>query len=98
MATCDSRPSNYKELINLHHSLARKVIERTFGLLKKRCAILRTASFFDVKTQVRNINSCYVLHNYVLHEQREWDVALLNEVDVELASATTVGDVVIQMR
>lgn len=89
---CGSRPSNYKKLFNLRHSSARNVIERTFGLLKKQWTILRAASVFNVKTQVRIINACWILHNYVLYEQREWDAQLLNEVDIELATGTTVGD------
>lgn len=48
-----------------------------------------------MKTQVRIINPCCVFHNYVLDEQREWDAALLNEVDADLASATPMGDHVI---
>lgn len=67
------------------------VIERTFGLLKKQWAILRSAFSFNVKTQVR-INACCIHHNYVLDEQREQDAPLLNEVDVELATATTMCD------
>lgn len=35
-ATYGSRPNNYKELFNLRYSSARNVVERTFGLLKKR--------------------------------------------------------------
>ncbi|XP_025983340.2 protein ALP1-like [Glycine max] len=43
-------PQNYKELFNLRHASARNVIERSFGVLKKRWSILRTPSFFDIKT------------------------------------------------
>lgn len=68
------------------------MIERTFGLLKKRWTILRSASVFNVKSQVRIINGCLILHNYVLYEQRESDAPLLNEVDIELATGMTVGD------
>ena len=59
------RPENYKELYNLRHSRARNVIERAFGLLKKRWSILRTPSFFDIKTQVGIINACCILHNFI---------------------------------
>ncbi|XP_022678893.1 uncharacterized protein LOC101775412 [Setaria italica] len=44
-------PSTTKELFNLHHSTARNVIERTFGLLKIRWAILRSNSYFDLQNQ-----------------------------------------------
>ncbi|GKV15533.1 hypothetical protein SLEP1_g26318 [Rubroshorea leprosula] len=50
-------PTNYKELFNLRHSAARNTIERSFGLLKKRWAIVRHACFYDVKTQIRIINA-----------------------------------------
>ncbi|KAG8384184.1 hypothetical protein BUALT_Bualt04G0091700 [Buddleja alternifolia] len=61
-------PKNYKELYNLRHPSARNAIERTFGLLKKRWAILRTASFYDLKNQIRIINACCILHNFMLGE------------------------------
>jgi len=40
----------------LRHSRARNVIERTFGLWKKKWAILHTQSFFDIKDQVTIIS------------------------------------------
>ncbi|KAH0996595.1 hypothetical protein GBA52_020459 [Prunus armeniaca] len=64
----NNRPENYKELFNLRHSIARNVVERGFGLLKKRWSILRTPSFFNIKTQVRIINACFVLHNFIRTE------------------------------
>src|SRR5689334_19273528 len=36
------RPQNAKELFNLRHAQLRNVIERIFGVLKKRFAILNT--------------------------------------------------------
>ncbi|XP_029129893.1 putative nuclease HARBI1 [Cajanus cajan] len=53
-------PQNFKELFNLRHSSARNAIERSFGILKKRWSILRTPSFFDIKTQIRIINACFL--------------------------------------
>ncbi|KAG8378996.1 hypothetical protein BUALT_Bualt07G0042400 [Buddleja alternifolia] len=75
-------PTNYKELYNLRHSSARNAIERTFDLLKKRWAILRIASFYDLKTRIRIINACCSLHNFVRGEIPE--DPLLDEVDREL--------------
>ncbi|KAL5131317.1 hypothetical protein HKD37_12G034225 [Glycine soja] len=53
-------PQSYKELFNLCHASAQNAIERSFGILKKRWSILRTPSFFDIKTQIRIINACFV--------------------------------------
>ncbi|KAK2365165.1 hypothetical protein QL285_030112 [Trifolium repens] len=61
-------PSNKKELFNMKHSMARNVIERTFGLLKMRWAILRSRSFYPIKIQIRIINACCLLHNFIRRE------------------------------
>jgi hypothetical protein len=85
-------PQNYKELFNLRHSRARNVIERSFGVLKKRWSILRTPSFFDIKTQIRIINACFGLHNFIIDEKKSdqileaRDLELLFAVDEELAN------------
>ncbi|XP_073120077.1 protein ANTAGONIST OF LIKE HETEROCHROMATIN PROTEIN 1-like [Henckelia pumila] len=42
-------PQNYKEFFNSKHSHARNVIERAFGLLKRRWSILRSPSFYPLK-------------------------------------------------
>lgn len=88
-------PQNYKELFNLRHSRARNVIERSFGVLKKRWSILRTPSFFDIKTQIRIINACFVLHNFIIEEKqsdeilKDQDLELLSAVDEELTNQQT---------
>lgn len=88
-------PQNYKELFNLRHSRARNVIERSFGVLKKRWSILRTPSFFDIKTQIRIINACFVLHNFIIEEKQsdeileDQDLELLSVVDEELTNQQT---------
>ncbi|KAL5564127.1 hypothetical protein UlMin_027291 [Ulmus minor] len=43
-------PSNREEYFNMKHSYARNVIERCFGLLKVRWAILRSPSFYPLRT------------------------------------------------
>ncbi|XP_057439909.1 protein ALP1-like [Lotus japonicus] len=88
----ENTPQNYKELFNLRHASARNVIERSFGILKKRWSKLRTPSFFDIKTQIRMINACFVLHNFIRDEQQYdpilevQDLELLSVVDEELTS------------
>ncbi|CAL9029721.1 unnamed protein product [Prunus brigantina] len=93
--TGNNRPETYKELFNLRHSIARNVIERSFGLLKKRWSILRTPSFFDIKTQIRIINACFVLHNFIRLEQhndpvlQDQDLGFLASVDHEISNHST---------
>ncbi|XLT59936.1 hypothetical protein HN873_052540, partial [Arachis hypogaea] len=48
-----------------HHSSARNIIERCSGLLKKRCAILRSHYFYKIKTQNRIIIACCLLQNFI---------------------------------
>ncbi|KAL8534540.1 hypothetical protein ACS0TY_010523 [Phlomoides rotata] len=63
-----STPQNYKEYFNMNHAKARNVIERTFGLLKKRWAIMRSPSFYPIKIQNRIILACALLHNFIRNE------------------------------
>ncbi|KAL7207276.1 hypothetical protein ACSBR1_029270 [Camellia fascicularis] len=61
-------PSNYQEYFNMKHAQAKNVIERCFGLLKMRWAILRSASYYPIRTQNRIITACCFLHNFIRRE------------------------------
>ncbi|XP_021732162.1 protein ANTAGONIST OF LIKE HETEROCHROMATIN PROTEIN 1-like [Chenopodium quinoa] len=61
----DRVPASAEEYFNMKHSKARNVIERTFGLLKGRWAILRSPSFFSTRTQGRIVTACAILHNLI---------------------------------
>ncbi|KAK3219194.1 hypothetical protein Dsin_013164 [Dipteronia sinensis] len=61
-------PNTPQEFFNMKHSSARNVIERAFGLLKGRCAILRGRSYYPVKIQCRIILACCLLHNLIRRE------------------------------
>ncbi|XLR01106.1 hypothetical protein S83_067304, partial [Arachis hypogaea] len=58
-------PRNYQEYFNRVHSSTRNIIERCFGLLKKRWSILRSPSFYPVKTQFQIIIACCLLQNFI---------------------------------
>jgi hypothetical protein len=62
------RPEKAEEFFNMKHSSARNVIERCFGLLKMRWAILRSPSFYGIRTQRRIISVCCMLHNFIRRE------------------------------
>ncbi|KAI8561258.1 hypothetical protein RHMOL_Rhmol04G0324700 [Rhododendron molle] len=58
-------PVSKEEYFNMKHSAARNVIERTFGVLKKRFAILRLASYYPIRTQTRIVTA---------YSSNEWTV------------------------
>ncbi|XP_061343787.1 uncharacterized protein LOC133289801 [Gastrolobium bilobum] len=62
------QPRTPQEFFNMKHSSARNVIERCFGMLKGRWAIVRSKSFYPVKTQCRITTACCLLHNHIRRE------------------------------
>ncbi|KAJ8774385.1 hypothetical protein K2173_011634 [Erythroxylum novogranatense] len=62
------QPRTAEEFFNMKHASARNVIERCFGLLKIRWAILRSPSFYPIKTHNRIILACCLLHNFIRQE------------------------------
>ncbi|GJX02662.1 ALP1-like protein isoform X1 [Tanacetum coccineum] len=62
------QPEKAEEYFNMKHSSARNVIERCFRVLKKRWAILRSPSFYPIRTQNKIILACCLLHNFIRKE------------------------------
>ena len=66
------RPQNKKELFNLRHASARNVIERIFGVLKRRFRILLIAPEYNLDIQARIPAALCAIHNFIsahdLHE------------------------------
>ncbi|GAU43673.1 hypothetical protein TSUD_302360 [Trifolium subterraneum] len=91
------QPSTPKEFFNMKHSSARNVIERCFGLLKGRWAILREKSFYPVKTQGRIITACCLLHNHIRNEMAldplERNLGALDDVSDEVMSGDMITTV-----
>ncbi|XP_028052513.1 protein ALP1-like [Camellia sinensis] len=86
-----------QEFFNIRHSSACNVIERCFGLLKMRWAILRSYSYFPIKTQFHIITACCLLHNLI---QREMPMDLVDDENEEmnpLPPATELGDEMIDV-
>ncbi|KAL2339778.1 hypothetical protein Fmac_007718 [Flemingia macrophylla] len=77
-------PQNPRELFNHRHSLLRNVIERTFGVLKKRFPIIAsgTEPHYSLDTMTNIILACCIVHNFLRGIDN--DDSLLAEVDREL--------------
>ncbi|XP_061372135.1 uncharacterized protein LOC133314647 [Gastrolobium bilobum] len=76
-----AQPRTAQEFFNMKHSSARNVIERCFGMLKGRWAIVRSKSFYPVKTQCKIISACCLLHNHI---RREMAVDPLDGEEVDM--------------
>ena len=56
---------NVEEYFNIKHSKVRNVIEWSFGLLKGRCVILRSLSFFTIWSHGCIVIACTILQNLI---------------------------------
>jgi hypothetical protein len=59
------QPQTREEIFNRMHSSLRCVIERTFGVWKKRWRILQNMPSFNYKEQVRIVVASMAIHNYI---------------------------------
>ena len=59
------RPANKKELFNLRHAQLRNIIERIFGVFKRRFQIFGKAPGYPFKTQVKLVYALAGLHNFI---------------------------------
>lgn len=79
------KPQNSKELFNLRHASKRNVVERIFGVTKRKYQILRTPSEYSMETQTRIIIACCMIHNYIrLIEGEKADILLDTETQTPI--------------
>jgi len=66
------RPSNPQELFNLRHAQARNIIERIFGVLKRRFRILQMGSAYRYPVQAQIPAALCAIHNFIrIHDGEE---------------------------
>lgn len=70
----------YIEYFNMKHSSARNVIERCFGFLKMRWAILYNCSWYKFETHVDIISTCF-LHNLIGRKMEFDPLKLLLDIE-----------------
>ncbi|XP_021716490.1 putative nuclease HARBI1 isoform X1 [Chenopodium quinoa] len=58
-------PNGFYEVFNYSHSSLRNVIERTFGVWKKRWRILSIMPSFSLETQKKLVAATMAMHNYI---------------------------------
>lgn len=69
-----AKPMNKKELFNLRHSSLRNVIERVFGVMKKRFPTLTNMPSYPFKFQVQMVKCIITMHNFIRLSQGGGDM------------------------
>lgn len=64
------KPQNKEELFNHRHSSLRNVIERIFGVLKKRFPLLVCMHSYPFTVQQDLVECAMIFHNFIRHQQR----------------------------
>ena len=94
----DGQARDKKEKFNHAHARLRNVIERTFGVLKNRFAILHRMAPYSYRTQVHIVVACMAIHNFLrrvslndplfqIYEDDDVDLPAEPSVDSEQAEA-----------
>lgn len=67
------RPANKKELFNLRHARLRNVIERIFGVSKRRFKLMNIAPEYSPQTQAKIPCGLAALHNFIrIHDPDDY--------------------------
>lgn len=75
------RPRNYKELYNLRHASARNVVERIFGVLKRRFRLMVAAPEYSSEVQAKIVHALCALHNFIrIHDPDDLDASTQEEL------------------
>lgn len=75
------RPQTKEELFNLQHAQLRNVIERMFGVLRRRFRILNCRPEYSLDTQAQLVIVACALHNFIRHRANGEDDEFYKEVD-----------------
>ncbi|KAF8156547.1 hypothetical protein B0H34DRAFT_658132, partial [Crassisporium funariophilum] len=60
------RPANQEELVNLHHTSARNIVEQIFGVMKKHFGILTRPPQFSMAIQAKAPPGLAATHNFIM--------------------------------
>jgi hypothetical protein len=85
----DLKPRTKEELFNLRHASLRNVIERLFGVVKKRFPILCKMPSFPYSFQIKLVKCCFLLHNFITMGEQNISEEF-NVTEQEAAEATDV--------
>jgi hypothetical protein len=93
-ALANMKPKTKEELFNLRHSSLRNVVERVFGVFKRRFKIFDRAPQYAFKTQVKLVYALTALHNFINRHGATDLTYLLDDEELDGQSAGSKGEVV----
>jgi DDE superfamily endonuclease len=80
-----SRYLSPEDLFNHKHAQLRNIVEKTFGVVKKRFKILQFMRPYNYKRQCRIVIACCILHNFIRKHTDVptimWDINTVEEED-----------------
>src|SRR5271163_1591619 len=91
----DLRPNTAKELFNLRHASLRNVIERIFGVVKRKFKVLGSMAEYSIDTQIHLVLSLIALYNFICSQediQEDIDKVVQDEnqeIDEDILEANT---------
>ena len=77
-------PTTRYELFNRRHAQLRNVIERVFGVVKKRFPILKyRMPSFEMRYQVNVVKCCFAIHNFIVKNMHRDHFFMLQDEDYD---------------
>lgn len=74
VALAGKKPTTREELFNLRHSSLRNVVERIFGVTKRRFQIFKHAPEYNLDVQSSLVFAITALHNFIRSHQLQEDI------------------------
>lgn len=74
VALAGKKPTTREELFNLCHSSLRNVVERIFGVTKRRFQIFKHAPEYSLDVQSSLVFAITTLHNFIRNHQLQEDI------------------------
>lgn len=90
-ASANKRPRTPEELFNLRHASLRNVVERLFGVLKKRFKVLVQFNNWPIEAQITMMYSLAALHNFIRRHDAFNTVDLDEDDDLD-GTSTDIDD------
>lgn len=79
-----TRPKTERELFNLRHAQARNVVERIFGVFKRRFQIFSAPPEYSMAIQAKLVQALCVVHNFIrIHDPQDMPMRDTMDDDLE---------------